>query len=166
MTPRTGTTISTRLVVCLCASLGVVLAACSDDAQAPHVAVAGGGFIFNYRAAEAYYGVSIKPMRRLADGTRLEASFEDPAGGPPIVVTETVAGAALGYSLQTPPLTGIKAGRDYKVVIRVLEGPARREVQRVEKTLRSDLDQDVLPAQPLTVGPVYTPNPANTDTPK
>ena len=57
------------------------------------------------------------------------------------------------FSFVTPPLTGIKADKDYAVVVRVIDADGA-EVQRVETKIHSDLDQSILPDVPLTVGPL------------
>jgi hypothetical protein len=135
-----------------------VLAAC-DDAAKPPLALAGGGFIFNYRIAEVFYGVSLKPQRRLAAGTVLEGEFEDPAGGPNLIVREELGDQPkFIYALQSPALKGVRAGKPYRVQVRVIEGG--KVTGRLERTFTSDLDQETLPAAPLTIGPGYTPNPA------
>ena len=135
----------------------LALAACSGDT--PYVVVGGGGIIFNYRVAEATAGIVAEVARPLPEGGTVEAQFEDPAGGPPIVETKPVTPDRRRFSFSTPPLTGIKADTDYRVVVRVLDA-AGTEVQRVETSLHSDLDQSILPEAPLTVGPGYAPNPA------
>jgi hypothetical protein len=129
-----------------------------DDTSKPPLAMAGGGFIFNYRIAEVFYGVSLKPQRRLAADAVLEGEFENPAGGPNLIVRETLGSTPkLLYALQTPPLKGVKAGRPYKVDVRLLEGG--KITGRLQRTITSDLDQDMIPDAPLTIGPGYTPNP-------
>jgi hypothetical protein len=138
-------------------AVGAIMAAC-DDASKPYVEIEGGGFIFNYRIAEAFYGVSLRPMRRLEVGTVLEAEFENPAGGKSYVVRETVDAARLSYMLRTPGLSGIEKDRPYRVEVRVLAGDGRL-LASYERTFKSDLDQSVLPEKPLTIGPGYTPNP-------
>ena len=135
----------------------LALAGCSDDT--PHVVVSGGGIIFNYRIAEATAGIVAEVARTLPEGGAVEASFENPAGGDPIVETKTVTGDRRRYSFVTPPLHGIKADTDYVVVVRVLDA-AVNEVERVETSIHSDVDQSVLPKVPLTVGPGYARNPA------
>jgi hypothetical protein len=139
-----------------CMLLALLLAAC-EDASKPPLALAGGGFIFNYRIAEVFYGVSLKPQRRLAVGAVLEGEFENPAGGPNLIVRETLGAPKLLYALQTPPLKGVKAGKPYQVKVRLIEGG--KITGRVERTFTSDLDQEMLPEMPLTVGPGYTSNP-------
>jgi hypothetical protein len=148
-----------RLTLAVAALIGAtfVLAAC-EDASKPPLAMAGGGFIFNYRIAEVFYGVSLKPQRRLKPDAVLEGEFENPAGGPNLIVRETLGPEPkLIYALQTPPLKGVKAGRPYKVVVRLLEGG--KVTGNLERTLTSDLDQDMIPDAPLTIGPGYTRNP-------
>lgn len=135
----------------------VALAACSGET--PYVVVSGGGILFNYRIAEATAGIVAEVARPLPEGGVVEASFEDPAGGPPIVDSKPVTDTRRRFSFNTPPLTGIKADTDYRVVVRVLDGEGK-EVQRVETKVHSDLDQSILPKVPLTVGPGYAKNPA------
>ena len=138
----------------------LALAACSDDS--PYVVVSGGGIVFNYRIAEATAGIVAEVARVLPEGGVIEASFENPAGGPPIVEAKPVTEDRRRFSFVTPPLSGIKADTDYKVVVRVLDADGT-EVQRVETTLHSDLDQSILPDAPLTVGPGYARNPNATE---
>ena len=57
----------------------VSLSACSEE-SGDYVKVGGGGFIFNYRIAEATAGVVAEPQRTLPDGGKLEATFDNPAG--------------------------------------------------------------------------------------
>lgn len=138
----------------------LVLASCSGDS--PYVVVSGGGILFNYRIAEATAGIVAEVARPLPSGGAIEASFENPAGGPPIVERKPVTEERRRFSFVTPPLTGIKADTDYKVVVRVLDADGA-ELQRVETRIHSDLDQSVLPKAPLTVGPGYARNPASVE---
>lgn len=142
-------------VIGLCLTLA--LAACGDE-KTPAIVIEGGGFIFNYRIAEVFYGVSVRPQRKLEPGSTIEAEFEDPAGGPPIRVEEKVTGQRLSYALRTPPVEGVRANRDYHVIVR-LKAPDGRDLASTSRTFRSDLDQEMNPEKPLTVGPGYTPNP-------
>jgi hypothetical protein len=135
----------------------LALAACSGET--PYVVVGGGGILFNYRIAEATAGIVAEVARPLPEGGTVEASFEDPAGGPAIVEAKPVTPDRRRFSFSTPPLTGIKADTDYRVVVRVLDATGH-ELQRVETRLHSDLDQSILPKVPLTVGPGYARNPA------
>ncbi len=118
----------------------------------------GGGFIFNYNIGEVFYGVLVKPRRALPVGTEIEARFEDPAGGPPIVVTETFRGSPRPISLRTPPVQGVVANRDYRVTIRLRDASGAL-LGETARTFRSDLDQSILPSHRLTVGPGYQPAP-------
>lgn len=139
----------------LCLGIGVVAAAivggCSDN-SGDYIKVGGGGFIFNYRIAEATAGVIAEPQRDLPDGSKIEASFENPAGGDPIVIAKLTTHGRKRYSFDTPPLSGIKGGRDYAVTVRVI-GSDGTELQKVDYQLRSDIDQSVLPDAPLATFP-------------
>ncbi len=146
-------------------ALGFLVAACDDSADDAHpvVEIKGGGFVFNYREAEAFYGLTIRPLQRLAPGTVIEVAFQDPAGGPEILVREEIRQPSLSYMFRTPGLTGVEAGVDYRASVTV-RGPGDGAVLgRLEKTFRSSVDQSVLPAAPLTIGPGYMPNPALQD---
>lgn len=142
-------------IIGLAALLG--LAACSNDG--PYVVVSGGGIIFNYRIAEATAGIVAEVARTLPEGGFIEASFQNPAGGADIVESKPVTPDRRRFSFVTPPLSGITADTDYKVVVRVLDANGEA-LQTVETHVHSDLDQSILPKAPLTVGPGYARNPA------
>ena len=132
-------------------------AACSEpDPASPYLEFAGGGFVFNYRLATADYGFVARPRRRLPAEGQLEAVFENPAGGAPLVVREPVRAGRTQYVFRTPPLEGVRAGRDYRVELRVRDAGGR-VLASYARTFRSDADQGVLPARPPVVGPGYQP---------
>ncbi len=130
-----------------------------EDASQPYVEFAGGGFVFNYNVAVAYYGFVARVVRPVPPGTILEAEFEDPAGGPPIV-TRGVAGVyARQFRFESPPVEGVRADRDYRVVLRLIDPDTGALMAAYSRNFRSELDQDMLPAAPTTIGPGYRPNP-------
>jgi hypothetical protein len=132
-----------------------LLPACDESGD--YLAVAGGGFVFNYRLAEAEYGIALKPMRELPGDSSIEASFENPSGGEPIVVRKEGPFNPTRVAFDTPPLTGVVKDRPYKVVV-VLRDAGGATLQRIEKTFTSELDQTVLPERPLAIGPGYQKN--------
>ena len=113
--------------------------------------------MFNYRIAEASYGIALKPMRELpADGV-IEASFENPAGGAPITMSKAGPFNPTRIAFDTPPVTGVVKKHPYKVTV-VLKDGAGQTLQTLEKSFASDLDQSVLPEKPLAIGPGYQKN--------
>jgi len=130
-----------------------------EDTTRPYVEFAGGGFIFNYNVAAAYYGFVARVVRRVPPGTILEAEFEDPAGGPPIVVRSVAGVFAKQFRFESPPLEGVKANRDYRVELRLIDPDDGTLMAAYSRTFRSDLDQDILPTAPTTIAPTYRPNP-------
>jgi hypothetical protein len=141
-------------------SLLILSPACDGDpADKPYIEFAGGGFVFNYRLAEVTYGFVAKRVRKIPPGTLLEAHFEDPAGGPAIVVTDPAREGALQYSIQTPPVQGVEAEKDYGVELKLLAETDGTLLASYSFTIRSELGQDILPDRPLTVGPGYEANP-------
>jgi hypothetical protein len=136
----------------------LVLVGC-DNENKPIASFAGGGFIFNYRIGEAFYGVVIETERGLPPQTVIEAEFQDPAGGKLIEVSEKIRSDRRKYMLRTPPLKGIEKGVSYKVVVKILDQPGGKVIERLERTFQSDIDQSVMPDAPLVIGPGFTPNP-------
>jgi hypothetical protein len=136
--------------------IALLLAGCGEDTSAPYMEILGGGFIFNYRIADAYYGFVARPKRALPDGAQLEVLFEIPGGGPPFVVREPVKEGQIQYSFRTVSLHHVLKGHPYKATLRVLDA-AGQELAHYEKSFTSDVDQDTLPQKPLVTGPGYQP---------
>lgn len=136
------------------ASALLALAACSDAPDAPWLEFAGGGFILNYRLAEADYGFVARVLRPLPSGAMLEAEFEDPAGGAPIRLREAVRPGRLQYVFRTPPVRGVVAGRGYAVTLRLV-GADGTAIASYSREFSSDVDQSVLPESAPVVGPGY-----------
>lgn len=132
----------------------------NDPADKPLIAVLGGGFVFNYRIGEVTYGVTTLVQKPLASGSILEASFEDPAGGPPLIVRERVNARTPRYTLTSPPVRGVEAGRAYRVSLRVRDRQDKTDIWSDEIRFTSQIDDAAVPDQPLTVGPGYARNPA------
>jgi hypothetical protein len=132
-------------------------AACSGPAgrDTPYIEFIGGGFIFNYRLAEADYGFVAGVKRPIPAGTVLEAEFENPGDGEPIIVRQTAKWGRTSYMFRTPPLQGIKANRDYHVELRLVNPGTSQVIARYTKTYGSDVDQDILPKTPPVIGPGY-----------
>lgn len=133
-----------------------LLAACDEQAsEEPYLEINGGGFVFNYRLAEANYVLIAGLKRAPSEGTLFEAEFEDPSGGPAIRVRLAYKAARRVYTFESPPVEGIVAGRDYQVVLRVLTPDGAAALAEYRKLYHATLDQSVLPEAPLTVGPGY-----------
>ena len=110
------------LAVAVLLAAGFALAGCGQAETGPWLKFDGGGFVVNYSSPPgAYYGFNVKPLRHLPGGTVLEASMEDPNGGPAFLDRKTVNEPALRYSFRTPYLHGIEAQHPYRAEVRVLE---------------------------------------------
>ena len=103
------------------------------------------------------------PRKDPPAGAIIEVSFEDPAGGAPILVSRPARGGGR-IDFQTPPVSGVEKDKPYKVVA-VLRSAEGEELQRIEKTYASEVDQSVLPERPLAIGPGYQKNIDRSTTP-
>jgi hypothetical protein len=137
----------------------IFLGGCKEDESKPYLEFVGGGFVFNYRNAEAFYGFVAKPVRAMPEGAMIEVSFDVPGFPEKYVIREPARAGQLQYMFRTPPLRGIQKHHDYKAVMRVIDGRNNAELAQYSKTFRSDVDQASLPDKPLVIGPGYTPNP-------
>lgn len=141
-------------------SFGVLaLASCREaGGEGDYFAVSGKLVVFNYRVATATYLLTLKPLRPMRDGQTAVATFENPAGGGPILVRQKVWPKLEKVTLESPPLRCIVRDRPYAVSVEIQDGSGN-VVQTIHTTIRSSEDQSIMPDRPLVVGPVYTPNP-------
>lgn len=139
--------------------LALNLAACDGGDEGPYFEFSGGGFVFNYRYAEASYGFVARVLRKPPEGGVLEAVFQDPAGGPDIVLRQPVRPGRSSYKFETPPVTGVRKAVDYRVELRLLAPPGTgggaEVLASIARTFRSSQDQAVLPREGLGTGPGY-----------
>jgi hypothetical protein len=152
MTPRIA-------IAAAAAIAGLLVAGCRDTGKEGEYFVLDGKlFVFNYRVATATYLVNIKPVRQVGDGQMAVVSFEDPAGGAPIIVREKIWPRMEKTTLNSPPVFCIVKDKPYAVSIRI-EDASGALLQQIDTTMTSSQDQTLLPDKPLVVGPLYTPNP-------
>ncbi len=130
-----------------------------QDAKKSHVAIAGGGFIYNYRIAEIRAGISVYVQRPTPNGTKLIASFENPQGGEPIVIRREIVPSARSYGFETPALKGVEKDHPYRVTLDVRDKWSDDLIEAHEKTLLTSVAPELVPDKPLTIGPGYFPNP-------
>jgi hypothetical protein len=129
---------------------------CGEDGERPYLEVAGGSFVFNYRIAQLTYGIVLRQLRPVPQGSVLEASFDLPGGGQHVELKPTRAGG-LQYSFESPPLKGAKKNDVYMLRVRLLSRAGGEEIARLEKKYTVEVDQSTLPSKPLVVGPGYEP---------
>ncbi|MEX0956751.1 MAG: hypothetical protein WDZ83_16260 [Rhizobiaceae bacterium] len=161
----TGLITPLRLAAAGVALLAILFAAGwltrEDPANKPFLEILGGGFVFNYRIADNFYGFTAVVKRPLESGSIIEAEFDNPAGGEPLVVRERVSPMTDRYALRTPPLHGVEAHKPYQVTIRVLDREETREIWSTTRSYSSQISDAKTPDKALTVGPGYHQNPEN-----
>jgi hypothetical protein len=147
--------------IMLPALAALLLAGCQRDAG-DYLSVNGKIFIFNIRLSKAYYTLNLNRLAGVPDGSLVTVEFEDPAGGPPLSVSQKVFPNMARIDFQSPDLTCIVAGKPYAITI-TLRDPDGHEMQTLKTTLASTLDQTVMPAQALVRGNAYDKNPSAYD---
>lgn len=153
--------VATGLIASALAALFAIAWAFRPDVDdMPYLRIVGGGFVFNYRVSEVFYGFTALVVRPLATGSIIEASFEDPQGGAQHVVRQRVGTETDRYALRSPGLRGIKAGQSYRVIVRVLDRQGQTELWQETLHFKSQISDDMIGEKPLTIGPGYTVNPA------
>ena len=136
----------------------LMLAGCQREEQREIAKVSGRMFVFNYRVATATYLITLTPTAPIRDGSTIEADFENPRGGTALSVSDRLFPKTEKIVVQSPPVECVKQDRPYKVTIR-LKAADGHVMQTINTSVTSDTDQSLLPAKPLVVGPLYTPNP-------
>lgn len=141
----------------LLAGLFLVSGCQREEEKGPFV-LSGRIFVFNYRVARATYMITLARKEPLPGDGVIETSFENPAGGDPLVTRTTVSPATTKVVLESPAVHCIVKDRPYSVTILVF-GADDTLIQQIDTTLTSSQDQTMLPAKPLVVGPFYNLNP-------
>ena len=154
---------SRSLSVLLGAALiaAVSLGACRDtgkDGEGKLFEISGKIFVFNYRLARATYVVTLRPLQPMGDGQVAVASFQNPAGGAPLVVEQKVWPKLDKVTLESPALTCVVKNKPYAIAISI-KGADGAVLQKIDTTLMSSEDQSILPDRPLVVDQLYTANP-------
>ena len=150
----TARVIATAVLVCTALLLG----GCQRDDGSGPTKITGRLFVFNYRVSTAVYMVTLGKLAPLPEDSAVITEFENPQGGAPIVTRTKIYPFWDKITLESPALHCIVKDKPYTVKIRIV-GPGDTPLQHLQTTITSDLDQSILPAKPLVVGPVYTPNP-------
>lgn len=135
-----------------------VLAGCQRETGPDPLKLTGKMFVFNYRLAYAAYMITLNKTEPVPDGSVVVASFENPAGGEPLTLTRKLFPKLDKVTLESPEISCVKKERPYAVTIEV-KGPDGATLQKLETTVTSDIDQDIMPAKPLVEGPAYDKNP-------
>ncbi|MFN3636496.1 MAG: hypothetical protein ACK4UZ_12255 [Rhizobium rhizophilum] len=134
------------------------LAGCQREDLDEPLKLSGKVFIFNYRVAQATYVVTLTRNGPLPEPSFAETTFENPAGGAPLVTRAKIFPFWEKVSLESPPVYCVVKDHPYAVSIRILDG-SDKVLQTIDTTLTSSLNQTIMPGKALVVGPVYTPNP-------
>lgn len=138
------------------AAILVLMTGCQRPPES-FFSVSGRIFVFNYRLAYAHYLVTLQSTRPVPEGMRYVARFENPAGGEALVAERSIFPAQEKLVIESPHVECVKKDRPYAVKVDIVD-TAGKVVQTLETTVVSNLDQSILPREPLVTGPAYQPN--------
>ncbi|WP_137135196.1 hypothetical protein [Rhizobium sp. FKY42] len=146
-----------RKMTALCFALAL-LPACQRETEDKIAEFSGHIFVFNYRLSKANYVVTLRPLEQPLRAGVATAYFDNPRGGDPLVTRQTLYPNMTKIVLESPDLQCVKEGKTYHVRVEIAdsEGKAR---QALETDVIATIDQSVLPANSLVVGPAYDLNP-------
>jgi hypothetical protein len=145
-----------RAIAIILASL--LLLGCQDESRSGYLELTGRVFIFNPRIGKATYVVSLGMLKELPKNARIKAVFEDPAGGEKIEVNEVARVLAGKVAIESPAVFCIKKDQRYAFEITLLDSKSA-VLQTIASSIKSSLDQSIMPDAPLVVGNAYEPNP-------
>ena len=152
---------SRSIVVGAALIAATALGACRDtgkESEGRLFEISGKIFVFNYRLARATYVVTLRPLQPMGEGQVAVASFQNPAGGAPLVVEQKVWPKLDKVSLESPALTCVVKNKPYAIAISI-KGADGAILQKIDTTLMSTEDQSILPDRPLVMDQLYTANP-------
>lgn len=139
-------------------ALTMLLAGCQREEATDMFTPSGKVFVFNYRLSYAAYMLTFARIADVPPGARVVASFENPEGGAPLSIERPLFAAQDKLVLESPPVYCVRKDRPYAVKVSVT-GSDGTMLQSYETTVISTLDQSILPAKPMVVGPGYQMNP-------
>jgi hypothetical protein len=151
-----------RKMLLLSALAMLALSASCQREKTDYFSINGKIFIFNIKLARAYYMLDLNRLKATPDNSVARAEFENPAGGPVLVTEQKVFPEMTRIDLQSPDINCVVADKPYKIHI-TLRDPDGKELQAMDTTLTSTLDQTVMPATALVVGAAYDKNPGAYD---
>lgn len=146
------------LAAYLALGLALALAGCQRETGPDPLELTGKMFIFNYRLAYATYMITLTKTKPVPEGSIVVATFENPSGGAPLVLDRKIFAKLDKVVLESPDVTCVKKQKPYGVTIEV-KGPGGAILQTLKTTVTSNIDQDIMPADALVVGPAYDKNP-------
>ena len=135
------------------------ISGCRPSEDGNYVRLAGHLFIFNYREAVATYVISLQRLRPLPVDAQWRATFDNPQGGEPLIVTRKIHPGSENIGIESDPVYCIVKGKPYKYSIELISN--KKSIQTIAGTITSTLSQDILPERPLVVGPGYDRNPGS-----
>ena len=93
-----------------------------------------------------------------ASDSALVALGENPRGGDPLVTEAKLYPAMEKIVLESPNLQCVREGRSYEVKIDLADAKGK-VLQQLDTKVLATIDQSILPANSIVVGPAYDMNP-------
>lgn len=119
-----------------------------DPGERPYLKILGASFIFNYRVADVYMGFTAVPQKPIPVGSTLVATFQDPSGPEPFVVSRQIGLPDRRISMRSPSMRGVEADTPYRIALKLLATGTGETLWTHEFTISSNMSDDVVPDAP------------------
>ena len=109
------------LFICFIIPSGCSTIKTPNISESEYFRTTGGGFIVSSKLKEIYYSFALFPVTPLPLGSYIEIHYQNPDGGSPIVEGLVIDKPADELSFKSPPVTGVRAYKNYKIEVLLYE---------------------------------------------
>lgn len=122
--------------------VGAMLGARPDPGTSEFLHTKGGGFALQVddkqKTKICQYSLLLTPTKSITSPLYLQARFENPAGGAPLIIEGVLQPSTPEVLLTSPPVTGLRSWKSYRVDVGVFEDAARtKEISTHTQYIRS-----------------------------
>ena len=103
----------------------------------------GGGFLIDKQPFRVSYVLDLKPLKTLPSTTWVIVSFENPRGGPPIIMEQAMTLKDGRLILESKPIKGLQSHHDYQVQVSIYADSSKATLLGTHTQLiQSGISQD------------------------
>ena len=110
-----------KLIIIAGIFISIILSGCGSlppsSTNSEYFKSVGGGFIYDRDNKEVKYALTVTSIGNVKPGNFMLVNFENPTGSSPLSISRIVKDGESEFSLQSPPVNGLKAHTNYKITI-------------------------------------------------